>query len=1066
MNVNKIQFPLSTISQILHCSDIHIRNVRRHEEYKIQFNKLYEQFKEYVQLDPNTIICVSGDIAHSKTDMSPELIQMISDFLNSLASIAPTIVTVGNHDANLNNQSRLDVLTPIITNLNNPNIFYLRDTGIYDICGIYFNVMSVLDTKIDYILPTSIDQSKYQIVLFHGLVNNTELDNGIKMESEYTTDMFDGADLVILGDIHKHQILQTYYETDVKKPHIEYASSLIQQNFGEGETGHGFVIWDIKNRTTKFVELSNDSLFHTIIIDNNKITTPIHPNINKRFKVRVKISNSDLSTSNALIGDIKSKYDLSDINVIHMPDKRNLLSAIESVSQSDYDIYDVNVQNKLIRTYITTNKLTLTDEQIKSLLDINLSLNSTISNSQQRNTVWTLKSFEFSNLFSYGENNFIDFSNFTGTNGVFAPNASGKSSIIDAICYCLFDKTSKSSKPEKILNVHKDEFKCRAEIVINNETFYIERTGVRLPKNNMPDKVKTDVNFFTFDDKGNKIILNGEERRITDKIIQDYIGSYEDAILTNMSLQINNSNFIDKSQSEKKDQLASILNLNIYDTLHDAATEQAKDINTTIKNLHKLNLDEERVKLQLGISQNDLALNNELDIEKTLLDKIDKYHSNINELLVEQLPVKAINVLVIQDKRKEANKKVLTLSSNIEYNEDKIKSIKADLLILSNKISTYDIDKINQEINSNENVTTETQLKRAELSTLTKELQRLSNLILQLETHEYDPNCKYCVNNVFVQNAYAAKDRLPIVKENITVLESEIKLLEHSNDKILKWTGLRKEYKTISESITTNQSKIDKLDIEILKDKNSILTFNNDILQYDLQIEEYNKNESIILKNHEIELKVNEIRKKLNSVQSELDVCRNNIIQFKSTQQLFQSKMDDIVNKIDEIKRLYSEYQLYEVYLNITDRNGLPNFLISKLLPKIESEINLILSNIVDFKIKLQLDGQNINSYIMYTNKHWPLELSSGMERFISSVAIRIALNNISTLPKCNFFVMDEGLGVLDPTNLNSIYMLFNHMSSIYKFVIIISHIDSVKDMVDDIIDIDKINGFSSINIR
>jgi DNA repair exonuclease SbcCD ATPase subunit len=112
----------------------------------------------------------------------------------------------------------------------------------------------------------------------------------------------------------------------------------------------------------------------------------------------------------------------------------------------------------------------------------------------------------------------------------------------------------------------------------------------------------------------------------------------------------------------------------------------------------------------------------------------------------------------------------------------------------------------------------------------------------------------------------------------------------------------------------------------------------------------------------------------------------------------------------------------------------------------------------------LNTDGKNINSYIAYgDSEYWPLELTSGMEKFISSIAIRTALINVSNLPRPNFIAIDEGFGSLDTDNFNSLYLLFDYLKTQFDFIITISHIDKTRDMVDYIIDINKIKGFSSI---
>ncbi len=85
------------------------------------------------------------------------------------------------------------------------------------------------------------------------------------------------------------------------------------------------------------------------------------------------------------------------------------------------------------------------------------------------------------------------------------------------------------------------------------------------------------------------------------------------------------------------------------------------------------------------------------------------------------------------------------------------------------------------------------------------------------------------------------------------------------------------------------------------------------------------------------------------------------------------------------------------------------------------------------------------------------------MERFVSSLAIRVALIKITNLPKPNFIAIDEGLGVLDSSNLNSMHMLFNYLKDMFKFTLVISHIDVVRDMVDNILTIDRRDDLSYI---
>jgi DNA repair exonuclease SbcCD ATPase subunit len=51
----------------------------------------------------------------------------------------------------------------------------------------------------------------------------------------------------------------------------------------------------------------------------------------------------------------------------------------------------------------------------------------------------------------------------------------------------------------------------------------------------------------------------------------------------------------------------------------------------------------------------------------------------------------------------------------------------------------------------------------------------------------------------------------------------------------------------------------------------------------------------------------------------------------------------------------------------------------------------------------------------------------------------------------------------LDNENLTSLYMLFSYLKTQFDFVMIISHIDSMRDVVDTLMEIKKVNGFSQV---
>ena len=177
-----------------------------------------------------------------------------------------------------------------------------------------------------------------------------------------------------------------------------------------------------------------------------------------------------------------------------------------------------------------------------------------------------------------------------------------------------------------------------------------------------------------------------------------------------------------------------------------------------------------------------------------------------------------------------------------------------------------------------------------------------------------------------------------------------------------------------------------------------------------------------------------------------------------------QNQKETIEDRISEVKTLESQSKLYDYYLNALSRDGVSYELIEKALPMLEGEVNNILGQIVDFGMQLEIDGKNINAYLVYGDQRWSLEMCSGMERFISGLSeLELTLINVCNLPRPNFLVIDEGFGTLDSENLQSLFMLFTYLKTQFDFVMVISHIDSMRDVVDGLVEIKKEKGFSNV---
>ena len=1043
-----IKLPIDKVDRIYHLSDIHIRNVKRHKEYRSVFEKVY---KEIDKNKENSVIYLGGDIVHAKLDMSPELIDLTSEFFTELANLCPLLVLPGNHDCNLNNKHRLDALSPIIRALDNPNIHYIKDSGVYQVGDVGFSVMSVFEEADSYVKASEYD-SKTKIALYHGSVFGSQTDFGfILPNSDIDKDIFDGFDMVLLGDIHKRQ-----YLNDEKT--IAYPGSLIQQNFGE-DFGKGFLVWDVDKRDSKFINVPNDYGYYTINVVNGHI--PSLDDLPKYPRLRVKFEKTSTADIKKLIAVIKQKAKVKELAVIRT-DKLSQIGQNSTLSKINLgNIRDTIYQNKLIVDYLEQKFNVLDDDTLRRVCKINEELNLKLPNVEVgRNISWKPKKFEFDNMFSYGENNVVDFSNMIGSMGLFASNASGKSSLLDALTYCIFDKCARTFKAVNIMNTDKTTFKCKFNFEIDGVDYFIERRA----KKNRKGQVKVDVDFWS--EVGGEIKnLNGEQRRETNKSISSYIGSYEDFILTAMSLQNNNTGFIDKSQAEKKDTLAQFLDIGLFDELWKLSNEESNEVSSVIRDLEKQDFSSSLVDLNKelkGLKEEHRDKNKELRGYKKQRDEYIKEVKKLTKKIV-KVPIDGVSLDELTDKKRLLVNSQDSISLELQSMVENKETTQNKLVEIQTKINIFDTEKINDSLERYGFL-------QSSISDINNSINvsdvKLNNLFDSKEDlNKWNPNldCDSCVSNpLYIKGVEIDEeiDKEEELKQSFTKKKSDMSDEMVDLEKIILES---KELDKLSEIYTHENQQLEVLIFDLDKKRYSFEKLTDEIEETEKKIGIYRKNSEQIRKNQEIRAQVKVLEYSLETENGKLNRSQSELTKIKTNIAVCENKIQTIKDSIERLQDLQDDYSAYEYYMEAVKRNGVPYELISSVLPVLENEVNSILSQIVEFNLKFEVDGKNINTFIDYESGRWPLEMTSGMEKFVSSLAIRTSLIGISNLPRPNFLAIDEGFGNLDSDNLNSMFMLFDYLKSTFDFILIISHLDSMRDIMDTLININKVNSFSKV---
>ena len=529
-----------------HIADTHIRNLKYHEEYKQVFQKIYETLRE------EKVDCIvhCGDIAHTKTQISPEFVEMAANFFKNLADIAPTYVILGNHDGNLKNDNRQDALSPIVDALQHDNLHLFKNAGVHEIGdGFCLNVLSVFDEE-NWVTPPS---DLISIALYHGYVSGVVTDTGWVMEhGDHDIDIFDNHDFAFLGDIHKtNQILDD-------EGRVRYPGSTIQQNHGE-TNDKGFLLWDIKGKdefTCRHVEIPNPRPFVTVELTKAG-RLPKRANVAEGARLRLVCNHSiPLDKLRRAVDIAKTKFNPTSITFLNKAiDKGTISDVAGELAQED--LRDTAVQEELITKFLEGYETT--DDTLKRVHELNKKYNVIAEENEtvKRNISWRLKSLEWDNLFNYGEGNRVDFTDLAGIVGIFGKNFSGKSSIIDSLLYTLYNTTSKGNRKNlNTINQDKDWGRGKVEIEIGDNTLTVERRSekyIKRLKGEETVEAKTDVDFYVTNSVTGEIeSLNGLDRNGTDKNIRKFFGTSEDFFLTSMASQLDSLSFIGEGSTKEK----------------------------------------------------------------------------------------------------------------------------------------------------------------------------------------------------------------------------------------------------------------------------------------------------------------------------------------------------------------------------------------------------------------------------------------------------------------------------------------------------------------------------------
>ena len=1026
----------------IHIADVHFRGLTRHEEYKASFEDFFEKARK---LNPD-VIFVGGDIVHSKTQgISPELIDILSWWFRGLNEIAPTHIILGNHDGLISNKHRQDAITPIINALGLDQTYLYKDSGIYPtgVPGYNWGVFSCFDEEGWKDLKPE-NKDEINIALYHGGVIGSETDINWQIEGEVETSFFDGFDFVFLGDIHKMQYLD-------KEKRIAYPGSTIQQNYGE-DPGKGFLFWEIENKnefTSTFHEVKHNKPFATVEWKGT-VTDTVRGALNypdgSRFRVKSEFQIPQAEIKH-LYAELKEKKLASEI--VFKFDDFNSRTIETAEGSTDLSLRDPNVIHDLLKQYY--KETNITDEEWEEILVLLKKYTSTVAKQDSpRNIKWSLKKIKFDNLFSYGKNNVINFDALQGVVGLFGKNRSGKSSIPGAIMYGLYNTTDRGSiKNLHIINTRKGHCKVEIDFSVNGVCHRLERQSVKHENRKGVVNAVTHLNLFEIDSNGNTKDKTGEQRRETDKTLRTLVGSYEEFLMTSLASQGEINTFIKERATQRKAILSNFLDLNMFEKILNCAKEDSIHIKAL------LDKSPEREWNTL-ILEKGLKLRETKDKREIIDQELLSTNQKIQEIKLESASAGEDFITEVDLKKKEEEiesykAKLEETANSIEEESTNLANVEAKLQKIGMIKEQFPIDDLKNRYAAQLDI--EKSLLVLE-GNLEQEKTKLTNykdsisLLKEVPCGDKFPTCK------FIKRSHEDKN----------LLDDQIKTVEEVSEQIF---ATKKSFQVLTEE-----------DLKTKIDKYQSLLENEGLSKI--------KKSSIENKIRELESSKNQIEKILESLEPEYDILKSKIKESEDAGQINSLKLELLnlenrsrdldtqrlklsenvgllnseLSRLKEEKldyeKLLMDWRVFELIMSGVSKKGIPLQILRTQLPKINKEIAKILHGVVEFTIELEADAKSnaMDIFINYGDSKRIIECGSGMEKMISSIAIRVALINISSLPKCDTFIIDEGFGALDETNVEACNRLLQSLKKWFKNIIVISHVDAVKDSVDTMLDI------------
>jgi DNA repair exonuclease SbcCD ATPase subunit len=437
--------------------------------------------------------------------------------------------------------------------------------------------------------------------------------------------------------------------------------------------------------------------------------------------------------------------------------------------------------------------------------------------------------------------------------------------------------------------------------------------------------------------------LEGEQRRETDKLIEDTIGSYDDFMLTIVATSKNLEDLIETKPTHRGRLLTKFIGLEVIEKKEEINKSLMSDFKSKMKsnvyNTKELELEIEDFKNT--ISENRIT-NKEND--KILNEKIQK---------IKEAQEKKEDLLGKRYSIDEEIKKVnpVTLKKEIEDLTNTGVELKEKLEEITSQIK--DIPKFSYDEDVHEEYRTEEKNLLVEKNGIESSITTIEKLIKDLKEGEICPTCKRALDEV--DHSSEIKDNEKLLKEKQKELKKIVTNIDKICDKLTKISEQKKNsdlYDKLGLSKDKTEIEIDRMRVDY-REKTSLL-------------KDYERNSTFIDENRKLESKILGYNQLIETLETEKDNIKTEIQNINNDTTNKEEKITENTNLIEQIKREEEVLKIFDVYNRMIGKNGISKLVLSSVIPIINHELNRLLDEVCDFEIQLEMNDKNEVDFLTY----------------------------------------------------------------------------------------------------